>query len=94
MGTTLGAEEWRLWGAVDPNARDLDLILLPGVVAGCSEALNAHALHLIRRVAVVGEKAGSYGVSGQDEDNGGENVRARVLRDREGKPFDIENRFS
>ena len=69
LGTTLGAEEWSLWGAADPNARDLDLIPLQRAATGCSAALNAGALDLVRRVAVVGAKAGSYGVAGLDEDN-------------------------
>ena len=50
-----GAEEWLLWGAADPNARDLDLILTSkSGFHGCSAALNARDLDLIRRLAVVG----------------------------------------
>ena len=89
-GTTAGAEEWFLWGTADPNARDLDLILPRRVVTGCSAALNARALDLIRRVAVVGAKAGSCGDAGLDNDNGGEmSVLAFFVTGNE-KPFDIE----
>ena len=51
-------------GAVDPNARDLDLIFtLKSGYYGCSAALDARDLDLIRRLAVVGAKTGSCEVS-------------------------------
>ena len=69
LDTTIGAEELLHWGTADPNTRDLDLIHTSKSGNGWrSAALNARALDLIRRVAVVGAKGWCCGVAGLDED--------------------------